>query len=166
MFERHSEALRLICQDAPEGRTPRKDPALDASTDLPQRHKPATSGPAAGTVRTRIFAGRPESVRGARAWAASLVPAPAAADVALMVSELVADAIFCTASGLSPAGQVMAGIQVSGDQVRVDIINQPGIAAGASSGLGAGRRIVTALAGEHGFGDLRNWFFLRFGGVS
>jgi hypothetical protein len=103
MFERHSKALRLICQDAPEGRTPRKDPALDASTDLPQRHKPATSGPAASTVRTRtrIFAGRPESVRGARAWAASLVPAPAAADVALMVSELVADAILCTASGLS-----------------------------------------------------------------
>ena len=139
---------------------------MHASTDPLQQHKPATSAPAQAVVCARTFPGRPESVRAARAWASCLVPASMAADVALMVSELVTNAILYTTSGLSPVGQVLAEIELTGNQVRVDIINQPGIAAGSSKGLGAGRQIVAALADEYGFGGLRNWFILRLGGTS
>jgi hypothetical protein len=52
MFERHSKALRLIDQDAPEGGTPRKDPRMDASISPLQ---PADGGPDAADQGTPVL---------------------------------------------------------------------------------------------------------------
>ena len=73
----------------------------------------------------RTFPGRPESARAARIWAVSHLPpgSPAADDVALMVSELVTNALRYSRSAL-PGGSVAVSLAIGGGQVRVDVVDQ------------------------------------------
>ena len=72
----------------------------------------------------RTFPGRPESARAARVWVVSHLPgSPAADDVALMVSELVTNALRYSRSGL-PGGWVTVSLAIGRGEVRVDVIDQ------------------------------------------
>ena len=109
---------------------------------------------------TRVFAGCPESVSAARSWVAGFFPSPAAAaDAALMTSELFTNAILYSASRL-PGGQVTVSVGTSGGSVRVDVIDQgevpPCIA--APPGLGKGLEIVSQLADVFGADGSDRWF--------
>ena len=74
----------------------------------------------------RIFAGVPESVRAARAWIADCLPdSPAAADAALMVSELFTNAILYSMSG-HPGGVVTVSIAIGRGKARIHVIDQGG----------------------------------------
>ncbi len=112
---------------------------------------------------TRVFAGCPESVSAARSWVAGFFPASgAAADAALMTSELFTNAILYSASRL-PGGQVTVSVGVAGAMVRVDVVDQgavpPGMA--APHGLGTGLAIVSQLSDESGTDGTDRWFWLR-----
>ena len=116
---------------------------------------------------TRAFAGCPESVSAARSWVAGFFPVPAAAaDAALMTSELFTNAILYSASRL-PGGQVTVSVGTSGGSVRVDVIDQgeapPCMA--APSGLGRGLEIVSQLADASCADGPDRWFALRTGGA-
>ena len=116
---------------------------------------------------TRVFAGCPESVSAARSWVEGFFPSPAAAaDAALMTSELLTNAILYSASRL-PGGQVTVSIGAGGGTVRVDVVDQgavpPGMA--APHGLGTGLAIVSQLADESGADGCDHWFALRTGGA-
>jgi anti-sigma regulatory factor (Ser/Thr protein kinase) len=116
---------------------------------------------------SRVFAGCPESVSAARSWVAGFFPSPAAAaDAALMTSELFTNAILYSASRL-PGGQVTVSVGTSGGSVRVDIIDQgeapPCIA--APPGLGKGLEIVSQLADASCADGPDRWFALRTGGA-
>ena len=120
----------------------------------------------AATCLTRSFAGRPESVSAARSWVAGFFPGPAAAaDAALMTTELVTNAILYSASRL-PGGHVTVSVGVAGGSVRVDVIDQgelpPRMA--APRGLGQGLAMVAALADASGADGRDRWFALRAGG--
>jgi Histidine kinase-like ATPase domain len=121
----------------------------------------------APAVRTRAFAGRPESVRAARAWVAGFFAgSPAAADAALMVSELFTNAIKYTASRL-PGGLVTVKVAAGDGTARVDVIDQgalPGTA--AAHGLGKGLVIVAQLAELFGADGSDRWFAVRTGGAA
>jgi anti-sigma regulatory factor (Ser/Thr protein kinase) len=130
----------------------------------------------AGT-RTCTFAGTPQSARAARVWAVSHLPgSPAADDVALMVSELVTNALRYSRSGL-PGGSVAVSLTISGGQVRVDVIDQGAVAElaepvlridaalGEESRLGAGLVLVRELADTFGAEGPRRWFTLSLGGA-
>jgi anti-sigma regulatory factor (Ser/Thr protein kinase) len=129
----------------------------------------------AGT-RTCTFAGTPQSVRAARVWAVShLSSSPAADDVALMVSELVTNALRYSRSGL-PGGSVAVSLLIARGRVRVEVLDQgavPGLAEpvrridaapGEVSRLGAGLVIVRELADTFGAEGPRRWFTLSLGG--
>lgn len=131
---------------------------MDTLFDLPT---------SAGAADVRAFAGTPESVSAARAWAAGFLPgSPAAADVALMTSELFTNAILYSASRL-PGGVVLVGVRSGETWIRVDVIDQGGIppCVAAPSGLGAGLEIVRQLADVFGAEDGSRWFSLRTGGA-
>jgi len=116
---------------------------------------------------TRAFAGRPESVSAARSWVAGFFPVPAAAaDAALMTSELFTNAIMYSASRL-PGGQVTVRVGTDGVSLRVDVIDQGEIAprVAAPHGLGQGLALVAALADTSGADGRDRWFALRTGGA-
>ncbi len=70
----------------------------------------ATRPPGPDASSTRAFAGLPESVSAARSWVAGFFPSPAAAaDAALMTSELFTNVILYSASRL-PGGQVTVSL--------------------------------------------------------
>jgi anti-sigma regulatory factor (Ser/Thr protein kinase) len=116
---------------------------------------------------TRAFAGRPEFVSAARSWVAGFFPDPAAAaDAALMASELFTNAILYSASRL-PGGQVTVSVGIAGESLRVDIIDQGEIplCMAAPRGLGQGLALVAALADASGADGCDRWFALRAGGA-
>jgi anti-sigma regulatory factor (Ser/Thr protein kinase) len=125
----------------------------------------------------RTFAGRPETARAARLWVVGhLSGSPAAGDVALMVSELVTNALRYSRSGLS-GGSVTVNLTITAGQLRVDVIDQgPDYEqAGAVPcvdtpldgvpGLGAGLVIVRQLADTWGAEGPDSWFTLSLGGA-
>ena len=108
----------------------------------------------------RTFAGVPESVRAARDWVADCLPdSPAAADAALMVSELFTNAVLYSTSG-HPGGTVTVSIALGRGMARIHVIDQGGhlelsraarsVAAAVTEAphLGAGLTIVRELADE------------------
>ena len=124
----------------------------------------------------RTYAGVPESARAARNWvAACLAGSPAAADAALMVSELFANAILYTTSGHS-GGLVTVSIAISRGMARIHVIDQgasldlgraaPSTAAAAAAAprLGAGLTIVRQLADEFVTAGPDKCFTLRVAG--
>ena len=114
-----------------------------------------------------MFAGLPESVSAARSWVAGFFPVPAAAaDAALMTSELVTNAILHSASRL-PGGQVTVSISTGGGETRVDVIDQGEMPPcwPAPGGLGQGLAIVAALADASGADGPDRWFTLGTGGA-
>ena len=111
---------------------------------------------------TRVFAGCPESVSAARSWVAGFFPVPAAAaDAALMTSELFTNAILYSASRL-PGGRVTVTVGVTGAMVRVDVVDQGAVPPrmAAPHGLGAGLAIVSRLADKSGADGTDRWFWL------
>jgi len=123
----------------------------------------AGTGPSGAAV-TRSFPGIPESVSAARSWVAGFFPsAAAAADAALMTSELATNAILHSASGL-PGGTFTVSVRAGDGSVRVDVIDQ-GEAPGrtAAPGLGKGLVIVGQLADESGADGPDRWFSLCTG---
>ena len=121
----------------------------------------------APAARTRVFAGRPESVRAARSWVAGfLVGSPSAADAALMTSELFTNAITYTASGL-PGGSVTVKVAAGSGTARVDVIDQGEMLSSGTAphGLGKGLVIVAQLAELFGADGCDRWFALRTGGA-
>jgi hypothetical protein len=126
----------------------------------------AAPAPASATF-TRAFAGLPESVRAARSWVAGfLAGSPAAADAALLTSELFTNAITYTASGL-PGGSVTVKVAADDRTARVDVIDEGEMPAGASArhGLGKGLVIVAQLAELFGADGCDRWFALRTDGA-
>ena len=124
----------------------------------------STASPQLPTVAcTRAFAGLPESVSAARSWVAGFFPDPsAAADAALMTSELVTNAIQYSASGL-PGGAFTVSVLTGDGSARVDVIDQgeaPPCTA-AAAGIGKGLVIVSQLADESGADGADRWFSLR-----
>jgi hypothetical protein len=116
---------------------------------------------------TRAFAGRPESVSAARSWVAGFFPVPAAAaDAALMTSELFTNTILHSASRL-PGGQVTVSVRTGEDTVRVDIVDQGELPPcfPRCPGLGQGLALVVALADVFGADGSDRWFALRTGGA-
>ncbi|OUD00094.1 ATP-binding protein [Streptosporangium minutum] len=93
-------------------------------------------------ARQREFPGLPEQVSAARAWVVSCLPAgcPRADDVALVVSELVTNAVLHSVAGL-PGGTVAIRVELQGDAVAISVVD-------------AGPRPVPARrpAGESGWG--------------
>jgi anti-sigma regulatory factor (Ser/Thr protein kinase) len=119
------------------------------------------------TAVTRSFPGLPESVSAARSWVAGFFPVPAAAaDAALMTSELVTNAILHSASGL-PGGRVTVGIGTAGGSLRVDVIDQGEMppCMPTPRGLGQGLLLVAALADASGANGRDRWFELQAGGA-
>ena len=116
---------------------------------------------------SRAFAGRPESVSAARSWVAGFFPGPAAAaDAALMTSELFTNAILYSASRL-PGGQVTVSVGIAGGSLRVDVIDQGEIppCVATPRGLGQGLALVAVLADASGVDGCDRWFALRTGGA-
>ena len=128
------------------------------------------AGPAPGTEHvfalSRAFAGRPESVRAARSWVAGFFGSSAAADAALMTSELFTNAVLHSASGL-PGGAVTVTVTPGDGTARVDVIDQGEMPACATAphGLGKGLVIVAQLAELFGADGSDRWFALRTGGA-
>lgn len=93
-------------------------------------------------ARQREFPGLPEQISAARAWVVSCLPAgcPRADDVALVVSELVTNAVLHSVAGL-PGGTVAIRVELQGDAVAISVVD-------------AGPRSVPARrpAGESGWG--------------
>jgi hypothetical protein len=115
----------------------------------------------------RAFAGRPESVRAARSWVAGFFAgSPAAADAALMTSELFTNAILHSASRL-PGGMVTVTVTTGEEAARVDVIDQGALPsyAAAPHSLGKGLAIVAQLAELFGADGCDRWFALRTGGA-
>ena len=109
---------------------------------------------------TRVFAGCPESVSAARSWVAGFFPVPAAAaDAALMTSELMTNAVLHSASRL-PGGQVTVSVLNGDGMVRVDVIDQGQVPSGARAchGLGQGLVLVSQLADTFGADGTDRWF--------
>ncbi len=123
----------------------------------------AAQAPSPDAVTTRTFPGLPEFVSAARVWVAGFLPgSPAAADAALMTSELVTNAILHSASGL-PGGTVTVSVLAVDGCVRVGVTDQgetPGCTA-ARGGLGMGLVIVSQLADTFGADGTDRWFWLR-----
>jgi len=120
-----------------------------------------------GTICTRAFAGVPGSVSAARSWVAGFFPDPvAAADAALMTSELVTNAILHSASRL-PGGQVMVRVSNGSGMVRVDVVDQGEVPPcfPQCRGLGQGLALVAALADDSGADGPDRWFTLSTGGA-
>ena len=125
------------------------------------------AGSPAAPVGTRSFPGRPESVSAARSWVAGFFPVPAAAaDAALMTSELVTNAMLYSASRL-PGGQVTVSVGTAGGSLRVDVVDQGEMAPcmAGPHGLGQGLALVAALADASGADGRDRWFALRAGGA-
>jgi anti-sigma regulatory factor (Ser/Thr protein kinase) len=123
---------------------------------------------APSTTITRSFPGLPEAVSAARSWVAGFFPVPAAAaDAALMTTELVTNAILYSASRL-PGGQVTVSVGVEDGSLRVDVIDQGEIPPCVASphGLGYGLPLVEALADASGADGRDRRFALRPGGGS
>jgi anti-sigma regulatory factor (Ser/Thr protein kinase) len=127
---------------------------------------PATAG---GTItpNTRVFAGRPEAVGEARAWARSFAEgSPAADDVALMTSELFTNAIQHSGSGL-PGGAIVVSVRTGKTWIRVDVFDQGELPASFEPppGLGLGLGIISQLADMSGADGSDWWFSVRTGGA-
>jgi serine/threonine-protein kinase RsbW len=125
----------------------------------------------------RTFPGRPESAHAARMWVVSHMPcAPVADDVALMVSELVTNALRYSRSGL-PGGSLTVRLAIRTGRLRVDVIDQgPDYEQAAPvprvdtpldgvPGLGVGLVIVRKLADRWGAEGPDSWFTLGLGGA-
>jgi len=156
----HNEASRSICQDTPGGRTPARGPHVQLNT------APRQPGIGALASDVRAFPGLPESAHEARAFVGeALAGLPAAADAALMTSELFANAINYTASGL-PGGIVVVGVRRTPACVCVDVVNAgelPPCITRYGHGLGKGLEIVRQLASAFGVNG-RDWWFIVFTG--
>jgi anti-sigma regulatory factor (Ser/Thr protein kinase) len=105
---------------------------------------------------TRVLPGRPESARAAREFTAGcLAGCPAAADAVVCVSELVANAVLHSRSGL-PGGMVTVRITVAaGEWLRVEVEDAGPLAAvpaprGALDEGGRGLMLVVGLADVFG----------------
>jgi anti-sigma regulatory factor (Ser/Thr protein kinase) len=122
-------------------------------------------GPSPSDIR--VFPARAESVRKARVFvAAALAHSPAAANAALMTSELVTNAIQHSASGL-PGGTVIVSVRRGHAWVRVDVHDQgelvPGISARIAEGMGL--TIVREFADVSGSDGPDSWFVVFLGGA-
>jgi hypothetical protein len=127
----------------------------------------ATSPQLPAVTCSRVFAGYPESVSAARSWVAGFFPSPAAAaDAALMTSELFTNAILHSASRL-PGGQVTVSVRTWDGMVRVDVLDQGAVAPclPAPRGLGQGLVLAVAIADVFGADGCDRWFALRTGGA-
>ncbi|MGV9534017.1 ATP-binding protein [Streptosporangium sandarakinum] len=76
-------------------------------------------------MTARTFPGMPEQVPAARAWALSCLPAgcPRAVDVALVVSELVTNAVLHSLSG-APGGVFTVRVEITAAAVEISVIDQ------------------------------------------
>jgi serine/threonine-protein kinase RsbW len=111
---------------------------------------------AATLPKARIFDGRPEEVSNVRAFVASALDrCPVADDVILLASELAANAIRHTASGLD--GTFFVFVHVQDGLVRVEVHDLGSDTApivrpsGSSEESGAGLRLVDVIADRWGF---------------
>jgi anti-sigma regulatory factor (Ser/Thr protein kinase) len=105
----------------------------------------------------RTFPGVPESVQAVRAWVADCLPgSPAAADAALILSELFTSTIFYWASGHA-GGLATVSIAIGRGRARIHVIDQGArlelsradhSAAAEEPRLGATMTIVRELADE------------------
>ncbi|ACZ92014.1 ATP-binding protein [Streptosporangium roseum] len=75
-------------------------------------------------ARQQAFPGLPEQVSAARAWAVSCLPAdcPRVDDVALVVSELVTNAIVHSTSGL-PGGTIAVRVELQAGAVAISVVD-------------------------------------------
>ena len=112
---------------------------------------PPTAAAASTIPNVRTFAGVPESVSQARAWAASFLPgSPAAGDVALLTSELVTNAITHQAGG-----SIMVAVSCCLGELRVDVYDTARawpalVSAPAEAEAGRGLLLVAALSTSWG----------------
>lgn len=76
-------------------------------------------------MTARTFAGLPEQVPAARAWVIGCLPAgfPRSADVALVTSELVTNAVLHSLSG-APGGVFTVRVEVTATGVEISVIDQ------------------------------------------
>ncbi|GAA3096429.1 ATP-binding protein [Streptosporangium carneum] len=76
-------------------------------------------------MMARTFAGVPEQVPAARAWTLKCLPAgcPRTADVALVTSELITNAVLHSLSG-APGGAFTVRVEVTAAAVEVSVIDQ------------------------------------------
>jgi len=129
---------------------------------------PCLSGIDALTSDVRTFPGCPGSVRSARSFVSGfLAGLPAAADAALMTSELFTNAISYSASGL-PGGLVAVGIRRCPAWACVDVINAgelPSCITRHGGGLDQGLEIVRQLASAFGVNGRDWWFIVLAGGA-
>jgi len=127
----------------------------------------AARAPSPDAGGSRAFAGLPESVSAARSWVAGFFPDPAAAaDAALMTSELFTNAVLYSASGL-PGGQVTVSVRTADGAIRVEVVDQGAVppCMATPPGLGQGLALVAALADASGADGCDCWFALRAGGA-
>jgi serine/threonine-protein kinase RsbW len=90
------------------------------------RAGPAVIAPEPRFLVRRTFAGRPDQVRAARSWLAVLVESfPGASDVVLACSELAANAIIHSRSGL-PGGAFTVRACIDQDVIRIEVIDEGG----------------------------------------
>ncbi len=108
----------------------------------------------------RTFQGRPDQIRAARSWLAMLIEGfPGSANVVLACSELAANAIIHSRSGL-PGGAFTVRARIDHDLIRVEVIDQGGSWTGLRklgldeaddvSQSGRGLTIVAAIASSWG----------------
>lgn len=115
-----------------------------ATTTCPTSQNTNPTGPA-----VQRFEGLAEQIGAARAWALGCLPAgcPRRDDVALVLSELVTNAVLHSASG-TPGGQVEIRVDVEADAVALSVLDQGPTLAPAVRGPGEhgrGLGIVGAL---------------------
>ncbi|NAS27466.1 ATP-binding protein [Herbidospora sp. NEAU-GS84] len=111
---------------------------------------PNAAVPGGSTLSTQRFPGQAEHVSAARRWALERLPAdcPRRADVELVLSELVTNAVLHSASG-APGGLVEVRIEVEADAVALTVVDQGATLTPALRGpgeYGRGLAIVTDLA--------------------
>src|SRR5262249_44404504 len=133
--------------DADAARDEEAAPVAAPATPAARLEAPQPAASPDAATCTRAFPGLPESVSAARLWVAGFFPDPAAAaDAALMTSELVTNAIKYTACCL-PGGEVLVSVRAGQDQVRVDVTDQGSVypCFPVPSGLALGLVLVRQL---------------------
>jgi serine/threonine-protein kinase RsbW len=119
-----------------------------------------SGGPEPSVLARHSFAGRPDQLSAARSWMTALIGGFAqASDVVLACSELAANAIMHSKSGL-PGGVFTVRACIASDLIRIEIIDQGGQWTGRprhhcngaddASQYGRGLTIVAAIASSWG----------------